>query len=51
MIYFLFFLDGLSSETRELIMKNDGETIEPVRVILKFRKYLFQSDIKLDETY
>jgi hypothetical protein len=44
------FLDGLSSETRELIMKNDDESIEPVRVILKFRKFLFQSNINLDET-
>jgi len=42
--------NGLSSETRELIMKNDDESIEPVRVILKFRKFLFQSDINLDET-
>jgi hypothetical protein len=45
-----FFLDGLSLETRELIMKNDDESIEPVRVILKFRKYLFQSDVNLNET-
>ena len=39
-------LDGLESETRELIQRND----EPVRVILKFRKYLFQSDVNLNET-
>ncbi len=43
-------LDGLSSETRELILRNDDESIEPVRVILKFRKFLFQSDLNLDET-
>ncbi|CAF0859728.1 unnamed protein product [Rotaria sordida] len=42
--------NGVSSETKELIMKNDDESIEPVRVILKFRKYLFQSDINLDQT-
>ncbi len=46
----IYFLDGISSETQELIMKNNDESIEPVRVILKFRKYLFQSDINLDET-
>lgn len=50
-ILIIYFLDGLSSETRELIMKKDHESIEPVRVILKFRKYLFQSDINLNETY
>jgi hypothetical protein len=44
-----FYLDGLSSETRELIMRNDDGG-EPVRVILKFRKYLFQSDVNLNET-
>ncbi|CAF3431042.1 unnamed protein product [Rotaria sp. Silwood1] len=42
--------NGLSSETKELIMKNDDESIESVRVILKFRKYLFQSNINLDQT-
>ncbi len=44
------FLDGLSSETKELITRNIDESIEPVRVILKFRKYLFQSEINLNET-
>jgi len=44
------FLDGLSSETKELITRNVDESIEPVRVILKFRKYLFQSEINLNET-
>ncbi|CAF0772775.1 unnamed protein product [Adineta steineri] len=39
--------NGISSETRELIMRNDDE---PVRVIVKFRKYLFQSDMNLNET-
>ncbi|CAF3793426.1 unnamed protein product [Adineta steineri] len=38
--------NGISSETRELIMRNDDE---PVRVIVKFRKYLFQSDMNLNE--
>ena len=31
-------------------MRNDDDTIEPVRVIVKFRKYLFQSNINLNET-
>lgn len=44
-------LDGLSSETKELILRNDDESIEPVRVIVKFRKYLFQSDVNLNETH
>jgi hypothetical protein len=39
-----FILDGLSLETRELLLKGDDESVEPVRVIVKFRKYLFQSD-------
>ena len=38
------FLDGLSSDTEELLMRPVDESIEPVRVILKFRKQLFQSD-------
>ncbi|CAF2126564.1 unnamed protein product [Rotaria magnacalcarata] len=42
--------NGILSETKELISKNDDESIEPVRVILKFRKYLFQSDANLDQT-
>lgn len=42
-------LDGLGSDTRELIQRNDDPSIEPVRVILKFRKYLFQSDVNLSE--
>ncbi|CAF1588157.1 unnamed protein product [Adineta ricciae] len=42
--------NGITRETKELIMKNDDESTEPVRVILKFRKYLFQSDINLNES-
>ncbi|CAF3314623.1 unnamed protein product [Rotaria socialis] len=41
--------NGILPETKELISKNDDESIEPVRVILKFRKYLFQSDANLDQ--
>lgn len=36
--------NGLSSDTEELLMRPVDESIEPVRVILKFRKQLYQSD-------
>ena len=48
--YIGFVLDGITRETQELIIRNDGESTESVRVILKFRKYLFQSDINLNES-
>ena len=43
-------LDGLAPETRDMVVKQDLDSPEQVRVILKFRKYLFQSTAHLDET-
>lgn len=38
----IFIPNGISADTRDLILRNEDESIEPVRVIVKFRKYLFQ---------
>jgi len=48
--------NGISAETQEILSTNarrkhdnDNESIQPVQVILKFRKYIFQSNNELDK--